>query len=128
MCIAGFYLENFNAAWPAYYVRAMRWVDADAIQEARERHNSGDGVCLVGEDGLMVLSLETDDNGTRLFVLLGVSTGRIGAVERQEKALDLIAAQVGATSIAFRTNRRRGFRRMLGPRWRRDGDEFSRSV
>ena len=126
--IAGFHLENFDAAWPRYYVRAVRWVDADAIQEARERHNSGDGVCMVGEDGLMVLSLETDDNGTRLFVLLAVSTGIPGAVARQEAAIDMIAREVGVTRVAFRTNRRRGFRRMLGPRWERIGDEFTRSV
>lgn len=126
--IAGFHLVDFSVAWPAFESRAQRFVDGDAVQEARSRIESGAGVCLVGEDGMMVLTLETGDNGTRLFILLGVSTGYAGAVERQDQALNIIAREVGATWVAFRTNRHRGMGRILGPEWRQDGDEFSRSV
>lgn len=123
-----FSLCEFQKAWPKFEARAARWVDADAVEQAKAIDKSGNGACMVGNDGLVVLTLETGDNGEdRLFVLLGVSSGRPGAIQRQEQAIIAIARNLGVSRIAFRT-RRGGFERALGREWTREGDEFSRSV
>jgi hypothetical protein len=126
--IAGFRVEDFSLAWPNFEGRAARWVDEDAIADAYARETSGNGACLVGTDGLLALALETRDNALWLFVLLCVSIGCPGAVKRQEAALLEVARVLGAGHIAFRTHRRRGFARIMGPEWVCRGDEFSRRV
>jgi hypothetical protein len=62
-----------------------------------------------------------------MFVLLAVAF-KHGAVERQDAALQIIARDLGARTIAFRA-RRKGWARRLGPEWQRRGtDEFVRAV
>jgi hypothetical protein len=94
------------------------------IAEIQAECESERAVCLGCEDGIVVISLEPPDE---LFVWLAVAF-RYGAFERQDAALQDIARDLGAETIAFQA-RRRGWARRLGPEWqRRGGNEFVRSV
>lgn len=78
-------------------------------------------------DGIAVVTLRGGPMGMRAFVLLAVSTSGLGAVQRNEAAMVEIARDMGASTLAFRSDRR-GWRRALGPQWRRRGDLYERTV
>jgi|SRR5882672_11554276 len=84
-------------------------------------------VCLVCDDGAVVISLDPLGEGRfELFLWLGVAF-RHGAFERQEAALQAIARDLGAETISF-LPRRKGWARRLGPQWRYRGQQLVRSV
>lgn len=88
----------------------------------------GDELFLESPDGVLVVTLIPDDRGLEfvLFVLLAV--GYLpGACMRREPDLDILAADLGASSIAMRPARR-GWARLLGPDWIGQGDVFTRRV
>jgi hypothetical protein len=98
------------------------------IDDLMAECDAGRAACLTCEDGLLVISGEAHNGGgIEMFVLLAVAF-KHGAVERQDAALQIIARDLGARTIAFRA-RRKGWARRLGPEWQRRGtDEFVRAV
>jgi hypothetical protein len=77
--------------------------------------------CISCDDGAVFFELRFDGEDLELFLRLGVAF-RHGAWERQGPALLKIAADMGASTLAFET-RRRGWYRRLGPEWRRRGSQ-----
>jgi formate-dependent nitrite reductase cytochrome c552 subunit len=75
--------------------------------------------CISCEDGVVAFDLRPNGEDLELFLRLGVAF-RHGAWERQGPALLKIAADMGASTIAFES-RRRGWYRRLGPEWHRRG-------
>lgn len=88
----------------------------------------GEALCLESEDGVLVITLIPDDRGLEfvLFVLLAVGY-RPGAYQRRDSDLDKLAADLGASSIAW-CPRRRGWDRLAGPHWIRQDGLFTREV
>jgi hypothetical protein len=124
----GFALADFDYEWPAYSRRAERWGHEEAVRIARAQEQSGNGVCMVCTDGMVILTLEIGDNGEdQLFVVMAVSSGVPGSFKRHESEILAIAKDLNAKSVAFKSNRK-GWARLLGKEWSLRGDEFSRSV
>ncbi len=99
--------------------------DPDEIRAACER---GEAICLESPDGVLILTITEDERSleSELFVLLAVGY-QPGAYQRREPDLDSIAADLGA-SVIIMCPRRRGWARLLGPNWIRQGDVFMRGV
>lgn len=128
--IAGtsFSLTSFGAVWAAVRERAKRFIPAESIAQALTEDEGDAAACLMNEDGFVVVSLEPTAGGTmRAFVLIAASTGLPGAFQRQERAMLAIAHDLGASELAFRSDRP-GWLRVLGPEWSCDFDLFYRSV
>lgn len=124
--IAGtnFNMVRFADAWPRFKEWAGEYITEAAVDEARHWPN----VSLVNEDGLLVLTLKPGHNGLRAFVILALScSGVFGAVHRNEAGVVEIARDMGARTLAFRSARR-GWSRVLGRHWWRDGDLYERRV
>jgi len=105
-----------------------KFVSDSEIQEIEAQCESERAACLACEDCMVVIELEGSRYGTlELFVWMAVAF-KHGAFERQEAALQAIARDLGAETIAF-LSRRKGWARRLGPEWQRRGsNEFVRSV
>lgn len=124
--IAGtdFTIAGFDVTLNAMPRHARRRVDRDTRIQSRARN----AVCLVSKDGMVSIALQPKDDGTmRAFVLLAISDSAHGAFIRNEAAMLAIARDMGATSLAFRASRR-GWERVVGPAWHRDGDVYERSL
>jgi hypothetical protein len=123
--IAGttFRMARFADLWPTVKDRARAVMSEKAVKDASLWNN----VCLQNEDGMLVVTLTASHNGLRAFVTIAVSNGAHGAFLRNEAAMVEIARDMGAETLAFRSDRR-GWRRLLGPKWRRDGDLYERRV
>lgn len=124
--IAGtnFNMVRFADAWPRFKEWAGEYITAEAIEEARRWPSTA----LINEDGLLVLTLKPGHNGLRAFVILALSSGKhFGAFHRNEAGAVEIARDMGARTLAFRSDRR-GWGRVLGPHWWRDGDLYERRV
>lgn len=88
----------------------------------------GEAVCLESPDGVLIVTLTPGDTAVHftLFILLCVGYSA-GAYQRREPDLDVIAADLGASSIAM-FPRRRGWAKLLRGRWERRGELFTRGV
>lgn len=118
-----FELVDIDAIWPT--LGRLPPLAAEAIDEC----HAGRALCFQGEWGTFAIGLYPDDNGTALeaFVLLAVAA-KNGAFEIAEPSVLRVAADLGATTVAFRSVRR-GWARKLGPAWKPRGQsEFWRSV
>lgn len=95
----------------------------------RQDCESGTALCLVSDDGLLVLELQPDRNGNglELFVRMTVARGAKGTIQRNDAHLDAIAREMGATKIVFQTYRP-GMRKLLSPDWRVQYTTFERTV
>lgn len=99
------------------------------VREMQAQCQAKGAWCLECDDGVLVVDLRPNREGTalELFVQLAVAT-RHGAFARQDAALQTLARDLGAETIAF-NSRRRGWARRLGPQWHRRGEtEFVRTV
>ena len=126
MSIAGtrFELGEFADTWAVAEDYAGKWFDANVIREALDTN----AVSLVCPDGVVSMSLHVEDDGTMLaFVLIAVNTCFAGAFRRNEADVVEIARSMGATKLAFRSQRR-GWIKLLGPEWTRSGNTFEREV
>lgn len=124
--IAGtpFDIAGFDETLNSMPRRARRWVTREARIQSRARN----AVCLVSQDGMVSIALQRRDDGTmRAFVLLAVSDSAPGAFRRNETAMLAIARDMGATTLAFHATRR-GWAKVVGPAWKRDGDVYEREV
>lgn len=122
-------LADVIEAWPRHAARIARCgCDAGTLHWIYQRCVSGLAVCLECEDGMAVIEPRATPEGTiDARVLLAVSTGQHGALERQEAALLVIARELGTERVSFRTDRA-GWARLLGPEWQRTDDLFWRTV
>jgi len=88
----------------------------------------GEALCLESPDGVLILTLTPDERGLELALFVLLAVGYLpGAYQRRDPDLDIIAADLGASSIVM-CPRRRGWARLLGPHWIRQGDAFIREV
>jgi hypothetical protein len=110
---------------------AVSWripADTPDPEEIRRACESGEAVCLESPDGVLILTITEDERSleSELFILLAIGY-RPGAFKRREPDLDNIAADLGA-SVIIMCPRRRGWARLLGQNWVRQGDVFAREV
>ncbi len=126
----GFRIVDIADAWPRYARRAQKArTDAGTLQQVRARCRSGLALCLECDDGLSVVTLAGAPGDFELKVLLAVSHGAPGAMERREDELLEVARAMGARAISFRTDRASAWVRRLGPEWLRlEQDKFWREV
>jgi hypothetical protein len=98
------------------------------LDRAYDACHNQDALPLWCPDGLVIMTLRVDPDGTiTADVLMAASFGVPGAFKRREEQMIRIAHDAGAKRLAFRTDRK-GWKRLLGPEWRLDGEVFSRSV
>jgi hypothetical protein len=104
-----------------------RIASASEIDEIQGQCEANTAMCLSCEDGMVVIDVRYFGEALEMFVWVAVAF-KYGAFQRQDAALDQIARELGAKTIAF-VSRRRGWARCLGPEWRRRGStEFVRYV
>lgn len=90
----------------------------------------GRALCLLSDDGLMVVNLQTCRYGSgelELFVRMAVSKGAMGSIQRNDAHLDSIAREMGATRLVFHTLRP-GMHKVLNPEWKVRHTVFERRV
>ena len=93
----------------------------------RQDCESGKALCLVSDDGLLVVDLQDNGNGLELFVRAAVAQGARGSIQRNDAHLDAIAREMGAKKIVFQTYRP-GMSKLLGPDWQVQCTTFERTV
>ena len=113
-------------AWAGPLVQGVDPSD-NAGHGLRQDCESGKALCLVSEDGLLVLELQDNGNGLALFVRMAAARGATGSIQRNDAHLDAIAREMGAKTIVFHTYRT-GMSRVLGPDWRVQFTAFERAV
>lgn len=113
-------------AWAGPLVEGVDPSD-NAGHGVREACKAGTALCLVSDDGLLVLELQPSGNGLELFVRLVIAQGERGTIQRNDAHLDLIAREMGAEKIVFHTYRR-GMSKVLGPDWHEQHTVFERAV
>lgn len=96
-------------------------------EDVRAQCERGRALCLACADGVTIITLQAArKGGLELFVLLAVGF-KPGAFKRQEAAMLEIARDLEADTLAFRPLRK-GWNRLLGREWSRDGNRFVREV
>lgn len=124
-----FEVADFDSVYERVAERCVRWFPQVSIDYARDRVMDGNAVCLSNAEGFVVMALESLDGvRMRANVLLAASRGEPGAFSRHEESMLSIAADMGAQSLVFWTNRPRAWRRVLGPHWRLEGELFERTI
>jgi len=100
----------------------------EVLHEAVMASKDESAVSMLCEDGLVMMTLKGNADGTiDAMVLMAASFGDIGAFKRREREMMAVAREAGADRLAFKTDRR-GWKRLLGPEWRLDGETYSRSL
>jgi len=125
----GFRLVQLDEVWPRYATRAVRSRATMATLEwVIEQCHRGRAVCLECDEGMVIMTTGPMPHGTRAKVLLAVSSGKPGALQRRERDLVTVARDIGAAEVSFHTDRPRAWRRMLGPQWDTADERFWRPV
>jgi len=107
---------------------ARSHIDADMLDSIVEKCREGLAVAMSSEDGLLVMTLDCDPDGTIVArVMLACSDGDFGAFRRNECHMLKIVRDMGAERVSFRTDRK-GWGRILGAEWSEASGEFSRSI
>jgi len=102
----------------------------NAGDDLRADCREGRALCLVSDDGVLVISLQPDRYGSgelELFVRLAASRGERGSIQRNDAHLDAIASELGATRLVFHTLRP-GMHKVLNPGWSVRYTAFERAV
>jgi hypothetical protein len=102
----------------------------NAGDDLRASCREGRALCLISDDGVLVVSLQPDRYGSGeldLFVRMAVSRGERGSIQRNDAHLDAIATELGATRLVFHT-RRPGMHKVLNPGWSVSYTAFERAV
>lgn len=102
----------------------------NAGDDLRRDCREGRALCLISNDGVLVLSLQPDRYGSgdlELFVRLAASWSERGSIQRNEAHLDAIARELGARKIVFHTLRP-GMCKVLLPEWKVRYTAFERNV
>lgn len=87
---------------------------------------AGQALALSGPDGIVVVELLGGQTGLVLWIWIAAGA-HAGAFRRAESALEAIARDMGASTIAFRPARA-GWQRLAGQQWQRRGECLERSV
>lgn len=117
-------IVDWADAWAIALDYAPKHMARDALEEAQLPNS----VSIASPDGVVSVALHPRPGGTmRLFVLMAVGTSFAGAFRRREPEMLAMARDMGAATMAFRSPRR-GWIRLLGPEWRRDGFTYERGV
>lgn len=132
MSIAGtpFELVDVDDVWPEFEQRARRSrAPAEVVARQVDACRSGDALCIAGPDGIVILSIECEADGTiNTIVRMAVSRGEHGAFGRCEQAMVEITRDLKAKELTFLAYRR-GWGRLLGAPWSRTSEfGFSRGV
>lgn len=91
----------------------------NAGEDLRRDCREGRALCLISDDGVLVISLRPDRYGNgdlELFVRMAASWGDRGTIQRNEAHLDVIARELGAKRLVFHTQRP-GMIKVLRPEW-----------
>lgn len=102
----------------------------NAGDDLRASCHEGRALCLISDDGLLVVSLQPSRYGNGeldLFVRMAVSRGERGSIQRNDAHLDAIANELRATRLVFHT-RRPGMHKVLNPEWSVSYTAFERAV
>ena len=102
----------------------------NAGDDLRASCREGRALCLISDDGLLVLELQPSRYGNGeldLFVRMAVSKSERGSIQRNDAYLDAIASELGATRLVFHT-RRPGMHKVLNPGWSVSYTVFERAV
>ena len=126
-----FLLADIDAEWHriaplVHGVDPRDNVGEDLRRDCRE----GRALCLISDDGALVVNLQPDRYGTgdlELFVRMAASWSQRGTIQRNEAHLDAIARDLGAKRLVFHT-RRPGMHRVLMPEWVVAYTVFERAV
>lgn len=126
-----FRLVDIEAEW-GQIEPLVKGVDPsdNAGDDLRACCREGRALCLISDDGVMVLNLIPSRFGRgelELFVRLAASWGETGSIQRNDAHLDAIAKELGAVRIVFQTLRP-GMRKALGPEWSVRYTAFERAV
>lgn len=126
VCGTPWQLVDVDTVWPRICGRIP--ASTPEPQEIRHECQRGTALCLECADGVLVITLlpGTRDLESTLFVLLAVGYSP-GAFQRRDSDLDTLAADLGASSIAW-CPRRRGWERLARQTWTRHGDTYTREV
>lgn len=128
MSAAALEVVDPRSVWPLVRARAARsGLVARDLEAVLARCGRGHAVCMAGRDGVVVLAPRLVKGTMSLWVLLAVSTGVPGAFARHEQAMVEVARAMDVEQMIFHS-RRRGWARMLGARWRFDGEYYARDV
>lgn len=123
----GFRIVDIGEVWPRYAERAARSLAGDAhLRWVQDECKARRAVCLECDDGIVVLALAACPGGMRAKALLAV--GEAGALRRREDELIEVTRDLGAAEVSFHTDRSPAWQRILGRRWRTDGDRFWRAA
>jgi hypothetical protein len=126
--VNGFLIDETGEAI-ARAARSLRkpLLAAFEVEEMQAQCRAKEALCFYGPQGVLVVSLRPFGENLELFILMAVVTHH-GAIERLEPAVQQLARDLGAHTIAFET-RRKGWVRRLDSRWQRRGTlEFMRYV
>ena len=102
----------------------------NAGDDLRRDCREGRALCLISDDGLVVVTLQPDRYGSgelELFVRMAVAQGEKGSIQRNDAHLDAIARELGATRLVFHTLRP-GMHKVLNPEWQVRYTAFERAV
>ncbi len=102
----------------------------NAGDDLRRDCREGRALCLISDDGVMVVNLQPDRYGTgdlELFVRIAASWSKRGTIQRNEAHLDAIARELGAKRLVFHTLRP-GMHKVLMPEWSVAYTVFERAV
>lgn len=106
--------------------RNARVASATDIALVRAQCDEGSAIPLISPEAVMVVGLRGVGDGLQLWIWMAAGFSA-GAFRRAEPALDAIARDMGATTIAFRPARR-GWRRLAGSKWHERNGCLVRSV
>lgn len=102
----------------------------NAGDDLRRDCREGRALCLISDDGLVVVTLQPNRYGSgelELFVRMAVAKGEKGSIQRNDAHLDAIARELGATRLVFHTLRP-GMHKVLNPEWKVRYTAFERAV
>ncbi len=102
----------------------------NAGDDLRASCHEGRALCLISDDGLLIVELQPSRYGNGeldLFVRMAVSRGERGSIQRNDAHLDAIANELRATRLVFHT-RRPGMHKVLNPEWSVSYTAFERAV
>ncbi len=113
-------LTDISLVWPEIRVKAEKALDGGNISADNMYREClrGRALCFSSDDGVIIVALDPNEykNDFELLVLLAVGWGKHGAFDRNQKHVDQIARDLGASRVVF-TTRRKGWERRLGPEW-----------
>lgn len=126
-----FLIVDIDEFWPRIGPLVLGVDPSDnAGDDLRRCCRRGEALCLLSDDGLVVVNAQLNRYGTgevELFIRMAVSSNEAGTIQRNEAHLDAIAKDMGATRLVFQTLRP-GMHKVLNPEWQVRHTVFERAV